>query len=89
MSIAPFIAIQLDSTIHLGDLILFGSGIIAFFKIWMAMRDDVRDHGKDIKTLKETAADHGKMLSDHDKILAEHNMIFSRIGWPKHFQEPR
>jgi hypothetical protein len=67
---------QFDSTIHISDLILFGGGIIAFFKVWMALRDTVRDNSRDISRIDKTVTEHGYKLEHHDQALA-------RLGFTK------
>ena len=34
---------EIDSTIHLSDLVVFGGGLIAFVSIFIRMRDAMRD----------------------------------------------
>lgn len=59
-----------DGTIHLSDVVLFGSGILAFVRVWLAMRDQVRDHGGKIQTLEKTVEKHDETLGVHDVALA-------------------
>jgi len=32
-----------DNTIHLSDLLIFGGGVLAFFKVFLSLRDEMRD----------------------------------------------
>lgn len=34
---------QLDWTIHLSDLLVLGAGVLAFFKVFVTIRDSLRD----------------------------------------------
>lgn len=67
---------QLDSTIHLSDIVLFGGGMLAFVRVWLAMRDDVRDHTTQIGLLKKTTDKHGDILESHGEVL-------NRMGWKR------
>lgn len=41
---------EVDATIHLSDLIMFGGGIIAFISTFMRVRDALRDLTKAVGT---------------------------------------
>lgn len=70
-------AFGFDATIHLSDLIVFGGGMVAFFKVFLSMRDILRKHTtvlygdkevgapgiiKDVLDLRETVNTHNDAL---------------------------
>ena len=65
-----FAAVTFDQTINLGDVLIFGGGILAVYRAWLAMR-------RDVKTMK-------RQIGDHDDRLDEHESVLVKSGWWKH-----
>lgn len=59
-----------DTTIHASDLVLFGGGILAFLRIWLTMRDSVRDNSRDILRIDVVVKEHGAVIQKHESMLA-------------------
>jgi len=51
-----------DFTIHLSDLVIVGGLVVAFFKIFLGLRDAIRDLTSAMKTMRVEVDDHETRL---------------------------
>lgn len=61
--------IKFDGTVNLGQILTIGGGIVAFLKMWLGMRDILRDNTRDILGLKEESRNHGDRIEEHENWL--------------------
>lgn len=73
--------LSFDGTIHLSDVLLFGGGILAFGRVWLKIRDDVKDNSKDILQI-------GKTVDRHELTLEAHGEALHRMGWKRKMVNP-
>lgn len=68
-----------DTTIHLSDLIIFGGGIIAFLKVFLSVRDGLRDIARTVGSDDPPSGLVGRMQGAEHR-LSEHHEWLIRVG---------
>lgn len=61
--------IKFDGTVNLGQILTIGGGIVAFLKMWLGMRDILRDNTRDILGLKEVSRNVCDQVDEHERWL--------------------
>lgn len=72
---------QFDTSVHLSDLVLFGGGILAFLRVWLSMRDTLRDHTRDIARIDSTVKDLDQTLDEQGRLIQQHESMLGRLGF--------
>lgn len=67
--------LNFDTTIHLSDLVMWGGGLLAFFKVFLSVRDAMRDLTRAVGTASPPSGLRGEMQEVKGEVRQHHTWL--------------